>query len=240
MSKSTLTRRNLVAGAAAVPALALPAVAGAAATPSLDELAALDRAAIVARAEQMVEVLRTCHVADGWQLDEPRAARFLDSLRRLDFADGDSAEQAVVLDWVRDHGQSYDWIFDGDPLAMVCRGAARSARAPKAAGDGEAVMTDENKVVSFTPSGATDEKTQHKRKGRRTGGPSHELDWQGALQALEPMICDLERAAEIADLVLDEHKHLGTFAVAQTLRLSQELREKYYELYPYKMAVSPE
>jgi hypothetical protein len=42
MSKSTLTRRNLVAGAAAVPAFALPAVAGTAATPSPDELAALE------------------------------------------------------------------------------------------------------------------------------------------------------------------------------------------------------
>jgi len=130
MSKSTLTRRNLVAGAAAVPAFALPAVAGTAATPSPDELAALDRAAIVARAEQMVEVLRTCHVVDGWQLDEPRAAHFLDSLRRLDFNDGDTAEMTAVLDWVQDHGQSLDWIFCGDPVRMVCRGAAQSPRAP--------------------------------------------------------------------------------------------------------------
>jgi hypothetical protein len=129
MSKSTLTRRNLVAGAAAVPAFALPAVAGTAATPSLDELAALDRAAIVARAEQMVEVLRTCHVVDGWQLDEPRAVLFLDSLRRLDFNDGDTAEMTAVLAWARDHGQSLDWIFCGDPGGMVCRAAAQSAAA---------------------------------------------------------------------------------------------------------------
>ena len=96
-------------------------------------------------------------------------------------------------------------------------------------------MTAETKVVSFTPPVATDKKTQHRRKGGRTGGPQ-ELDWHGALQALEPMICDLERAAEIADLVLDEHEHLAHFAVAQTLRLSQELREKYYDLYPAKRA----
>jgi hypothetical protein len=50
------------------------------------------------------------------------------------------------------------------------------------------------------------------------------------------MICDLQQAAEIADLVIDEHEHLAVFAVAQTLRLSQDLREKYYDLYPYKGA----
>jgi hypothetical protein len=95
-------------------------------------------------------------------------------------------------------------------------------------------MTEQNKVVSFTSPAATAvEKTRLKRKGRRTGGPQ-ERDWQGALQALEPMICDLEHAAEIADLVMDQHEHLAVSAVAQTLRLSQELREKYYELYPHK------
>jgi predicted nucleic acid-binding protein len=122
MSKSELTRRTLVASTAAIPA--------AAALPLPSAQAAADnQAAIVSRAEQVVELLRSKYVADGWQLNEQRAADFLDALRRLDFENDDSLEMKSVLDWVHDHGQSLDWIFQGDVAAMICAGAAHSVSA---------------------------------------------------------------------------------------------------------------
>jgi hypothetical protein len=92
-------------------------------------------------------------------------------------------------------------------------------------------MTEDTNVVPLTPPVANNKNPERKRK-RRTGEPSQKLDWQGALQALEPDICDLERAAEIAQIVSDseDSENLRDFAIAQTLRLSRELREKYYEL----------
>jgi hypothetical protein len=81
---------------------------------------AIDRAAIVARAEQVVELLRS-----RYRFNEQRAALFLDSLRRLDFHDGDCPEMTTMLDWVRDHNQSLDWIIEGDPAGMICRLAAQ-------------------------------------------------------------------------------------------------------------------
>ena len=118
---SNLSRRSLVAGAASLPALA--AGSAPAGTPVfLRE----DHAAVVARAEQVVELLRTCYLTDeGWQLDEQRAAAFLANIRRLDPEDGDALQP--IVKWVSDHGQSLDWIFDGDPVTMICRGAARAA-----------------------------------------------------------------------------------------------------------------
>ena len=103
MSKSTLTRRTLVAGTAAVPAaaaLALPA-------------AASDRAAILARAEQVVELLRSRYICEGWHLDEVRAVDFLESVRRLDFTGADNEEMTTIVGWAADHGQSVDWIIRG-------------------------------------------------------------------------------------------------------------------------------
>jgi predicted nucleic acid-binding protein len=93
------------------------------------QAAADNQAAIVSRAEQVVELLRSKYVADGWQLNEQRAADFLDALRRLDFENDDSLEMKSVLDWVHDHGQSLDWIFQGDFAAMICAGAAHSVSA---------------------------------------------------------------------------------------------------------------
>jgi hypothetical protein len=120
MSSVHLSRRALVASTAALPAavaLSLPAAAD-------------DKAAAVARAEQIVELLRTGYVAEGWQLDEQRAAHFLESMRGLDSGDGDTPEMRTVLKWTADHGQSLDWIFRGDLGVMICAAAAHSMPTP--------------------------------------------------------------------------------------------------------------
>jgi hypothetical protein len=120
MSKSKLTRRTLIAGTAAVPAaagLAPPATAS-------------DRAMILARAEHVVELLRSRYICEGWNLDEARAADFLESVRRLDFTDGNSEEMTTIVGWAADHGQSVDWIIRGDVAGMICSGAERSVPLP--------------------------------------------------------------------------------------------------------------
>ena len=80
------------------------------------------RERMMARAERIVELLSTRFIRDGWSFDTNRAARFLHCLRTFDFKDGDSPEFAEILDWISDHGQSFDWILGGelDPDSMIC------------------------------------------------------------------------------------------------------------------------
>src|SRR5262245_53915434 len=109
MSTET-SRRALLAGAAAMPALAVPAIASD---------AVFDRQAALARLEHIVNVLRTSYVRDGWRLDEARAASVL-----ANFDDDDT-----VIEWVIDHNQSLDWVFRGEPGSMICRFASNSTAA---------------------------------------------------------------------------------------------------------------
>lgn len=86
------------------------------------------RHATIARAKHMVEILRDRVVCDGWHehFDRERAAEFLDAVRREDYsADNDSA-QATVTAWVNDHGQSFDWLYCGDPAGLLCNAAEQS------------------------------------------------------------------------------------------------------------------
>src|SRR5262245_44974529 len=108
MSTQT-TRRSLLAGAAAMPALAVPALAR--------DASPFDRQAALARLEHIVHVLRTSYVCHGWRLDEAKAANML-----ANFDDFDE----TVKPWVIDHNQSFDWIFRGDPGSMICRFASNS------------------------------------------------------------------------------------------------------------------
>jgi hypothetical protein len=87
-------------------------------------------AATLARAEQMLDILRTRDI--GWRLNEQWAAKFLDCVRRQDewSDDGDSEEMRTVLEWMLAHGQSLDWLWMGVPLPMIC-GGARAVRIPR-------------------------------------------------------------------------------------------------------------
>jgi hypothetical protein len=42
--------------------------------------------------------------------------------------DGDCEHFRQILEWVDDHGQSLDWLFEGDPGVMICRLATRPMR----------------------------------------------------------------------------------------------------------------
>lgn len=80
------------------------------------------RERMVARAERVVELLSTRVIREDWSFDTNRAARFLHCLCTFDFKDGDSPEFVEILDWISDHGQSFEWILGGelDPDSMIC------------------------------------------------------------------------------------------------------------------------
>jgi hypothetical protein len=133
MSQQTkqITRRVAVttalAGAAIPIAGVVPALALAADNP-------IDYAGALARAEQVIDYLRTCHVCEGWHgrgLDEEAAERMLQYFRNPPPEDDPDDKFIEVVRWAADHGQSLDWIVDGEPGGMICHGAARSMRAAK-------------------------------------------------------------------------------------------------------------
>ena len=84
---SNFSRRSLVASAAALPALAVPAAVMAIANPS-----SFDKAAFVRRAEQIVDLFNTRYIREGWRenFDKARAAEFLDDARRYEISAEDT------------------------------------------------------------------------------------------------------------------------------------------------------
>jgi hypothetical protein len=93
----------------------------------------IDHRAILARVEQIIDLLCTCHVREGWELDEEGAERTLRYFRHC--ADGgqdDDHEYTAASKFLYRNGQSLDWVFDGDPRVMICHAAAQSAGADPA------------------------------------------------------------------------------------------------------------
>jgi hypothetical protein len=87
----------------------------------------LGKEATIARARQIVDVLGSRHVRDGWRFDEVRAAQFLDAVHEC--LDGDQAALHAVALWMKAHGQSMDWLFEGDASGLICKAAAHSEAA---------------------------------------------------------------------------------------------------------------
>jgi hypothetical protein len=114
----------MLCGAAALPAITIPALlpSEAAAAPAIDSLEAM-----VARAQQLVEVLGNSYVREGWKLDTARAAQFVECVRTFDENDGECPKFVMVLDWLHDHGQSIDWLATGDIGSLIARQAAAHA-----------------------------------------------------------------------------------------------------------------
>ena len=86
---------------------------------------AIDHHAILARVEQIIDLLRTCHVCDGWKLDEEGAERTLRYFRHCaDGSQDDNHEFTAASAFLYRNGQSLDWVILGDPRGMICRAAA--------------------------------------------------------------------------------------------------------------------
>jgi hypothetical protein len=111
-----LARRAAMDGIAA----AAPMIAAA---PTGDALSVSERRAARARAEEIVSLLRTSYVREGWQMDEAFAERMLTFFRKH-AGDGSAPpddEWEVALDFLYSHGQSLDWVLWGDPRVMICK-----------------------------------------------------------------------------------------------------------------------
>jgi hypothetical protein len=77
------------------------------------------------RVEYIVKTLRECYVRDDWRMDEHDAARVVQYFRWM--AEGQPEEEndsewSFVIKWMVAHGQSLDWIMDGDPRCMIITG----------------------------------------------------------------------------------------------------------------------
>jgi hypothetical protein len=103
------TIMNMFVSTAAIAAA--PAVAAPPNSPDI----VIDHRAILARVEEIVDLLRTRHIRDGWQIDEDGAARALAYFRRhvegpaFKNEDEDTAEYyAHALPFFNSHGQNLD------------------------------------------------------------------------------------------------------------------------------------
>jgi hypothetical protein len=112
------------------PALtASPAIAGA---PS-----ASIHAATLARAEEVVDILRTRSIRKGWKIDEAAAERALAYCRNCaennSYPDEEDSlameEEEAAISFFYSHGVSFDWVFAGDITGLICAGAHHSKRA---------------------------------------------------------------------------------------------------------------
>jgi hypothetical protein len=100
--------------------------------PSAESMSAEWWKAALARTEQVVEMLSTRHVCDGWLLDRPAAARTLQYFRRLAIGGPENeTEDRTANAFFSNHGQSFDRIFYGNPLSMICEAAGHSPRAQR-------------------------------------------------------------------------------------------------------------
>ncbi len=128
---SRLTRRNALtglsvaaaAGVAALPAVALPV-----------ERDRLDWPGILARAEHMIAKLPRSYGSENWATaDDEAAARTLQYFRaRAAGLDDDEDEWGATIEFFGVHGQSFEWVFRGDPVTMIHGMAAHSRRAAMA------------------------------------------------------------------------------------------------------------
>ncbi|QIG92144.1 hypothetical protein [Bradyrhizobium sp. 6(2017)] len=136
---------NMFVSSAAVAAAAPAAAIASGSQPQLT-----DNEAILARVEQIVDLLRTRYVREGWKIDEDQAALTLEYFRRRvhgpAFKDEDEDTAAYYegpLEFFRSHGQSLDWAHDGNPVGMICGLAKHSKRANEATDAGLLALEEE-------------------------------------------------------------------------------------------------
>lgn len=108
-----------------------------AALPNFSSLGASPDATVAAkRAAEIVRVLGTYHVRDGWRIDDDAAGCALAWFNgrvtgRVSDDEPMTDEGMAAMRFLGDHGQSLDWVFMGDTTGMICAGAAHSKQAAR-------------------------------------------------------------------------------------------------------------
>lgn len=125
-SRRGFLMNTIVSAASLASAAAIP-------SPSVAKASDINQAAAtLARCEQVVDTLRTKFICQGWTMDEAGAQRALSYFRNpVVTGPGEDDDYAYweAEAFLRDHGQSLDWVLDGDLGGMICRLAAHSRRA---------------------------------------------------------------------------------------------------------------
>ena len=83
-----------------------------------------DHTAAARRAREVVDVLCDAHVRPGWKIDEEAASRaiaWFDARARGEVSDAEplSDEGAAAFSFLGAHGQSLDWVIQGDPRGLI-------------------------------------------------------------------------------------------------------------------------
>jgi hypothetical protein len=187
-----------VAAAIAVGAAGnVAAIVGTRAAPLLGDIA--DARAMLARAEQAIEVLRTCVVCEGWHgngLNEEAASRTLQYLRRIAAgAPEDDQEWEAACAFFYDHGQSLDWIVMGNPGGMICGAAARSPRAASLIDDPIFAAIDARKraMATFEVEAARQNAIDEARRGPSGELPADLFEMERKISELCDINCDTAR-----------------------------------------------
>ena len=95
-------------------------------TTTLDDTIDSDPVAVRARAEFMIDRLRTRHICDGWSVDTDECERVLKYFR----SETDEMPKFVLRFFV-DHEQSLDWVMTGRIGGLICIAASHSPRAAR-------------------------------------------------------------------------------------------------------------
>lgn len=90
-----------------------------------------DPATALVRATDLVRHLREGSVTDSFVLDEADAEQLLHYFRKEARKRGSATDREfdAVVRFCREHDQSMDWLFFGDPGVMICGAAADSRKA---------------------------------------------------------------------------------------------------------------
>jgi hypothetical protein len=81
----------------------------------------------MARAEQMVDGLRSRFICWGWQMGECEARDFLRDFRMsLGKSPHWEKYQEAAHKWIDRHGQSLGWLLTGDPTSLIVSAALNS------------------------------------------------------------------------------------------------------------------
>jgi hypothetical protein len=177
------------------------------------------------RMEYVINTLATYVVAEGWHESwecgpmPKRAADVMAYLRkRADGARENAAEEAKVNAFIKDCGQSWDWIFAGDVRGMICRSAGHSPQSAsltktygasgKAREVSSALLDLESSLCDLPRIARLAEEQLHRAIG--------ELEFNGS---------------EYTEITNYAKTELAIFAVSQVEQMAKDLKGQFYRIY---------
>jgi len=235
-----VTRRSLMNKIVAVSAAAaIPTVAPVLATESRTFRSP---GQILARTKEIVDVLRACYIRKGWTLDEDAAQHAVAFCEKYaeDGSDPDDRREKT-FDFFRDHGQTLDWVFDGDHQAMIAKLASFSPRANRIA-DAELISLTDQLVSAVAESRRLYDIADAMKNAHRNSGFPEALRIRAEDAALgrtpwEPTDkfwhrpCDIDKWRAVDDCEVDKEDSADGYVLrVRTVKAAEDLRERGEEI----------